>query len=169
MAVENAFTGIKEAMLNQLGLSMNDTYYLRNEDTQLPPNLLKMMRVQMMRPSEFDKFETIVSRAQDDQGRGKDIVSLRNEQATLKTVVKACDQLLATYNTTLQEDETIMKELVEEEEESGASGATDSAGEAQARVRKTQAVALRMSEKRILLRSKARAMQLWLDLLKDEI
>ena len=51
MAAKSAFTDLKEKMLNQLGLSMNDTYYLRNEDTGLSQNLLRMMRVQMMRPS----------------------------------------------------------------------------------------------------------------------
>ena len=167
MAAKSAFTDLKEKMLNQLGLSMNDTYYLRNEDTGLSQNLLRMMRVQMMRPSEFDKFESVLLKAQEEQPREKQIVSLRNEHATLKTVVAACDQLLSTYNTTLQEDETILRELLSQEEEKAKEDEQEQE-EARARVRKTQIVTLRMSEKRILLTAKARAMQLWLDLMNVE-
>eukprot|EP00948_MAST-09A_sp_MAST-9A-sp1_P000029 g29.t1 len=152
-----AWTEVKEKMLNEIGMSMNDTHYLRNDATEVPAKLLQMMRIHMMVPSEFDSHEE--SRL---VGSEKNIFTLRNEHAVVKALLGSCDRLLELYGTSLTEDQAALESAI-----SMASSLTTSA-EKLTNARLQRAIKLRMAEKKIFLSTKLQLQQHWLDLLKQD-
>ena len=85
-------------------LSLNDQppsqlYYLRYE--AIPQDLLRALRVQLLKPSELDHYGKIFA--------GKR-VSLENELDVMRQLVAACDTLLKQYPQTALEDQQVMQD-----------------------------------------------------------
>lgn len=85
-------------------LSLNDQppsqlYYLRYE--AIPQDLLRALRVQLLKPSELDHYGKIFA--------GKR-VSLENELDVMRQLVAACDTLLKQYPQTALEDQKVMQD-----------------------------------------------------------
>lgn len=85
-------------------LSVNDQppsqlYYLRYD--AIPQDLLRALRVQLLKPSELDHYGKIFE--------GKR-VSLENELDVLRQLVAACDTLLKQYPQTAVEDQKVMQD-----------------------------------------------------------
>lgn len=85
-------------------LSLNDQppsqlYYLRYES--IPQDLLRALRVQLLKPSELDYYGKIFE--------GKR-VSLENELDVLRQLVSACDTLLKQYPQTAVEDQKLLQD-----------------------------------------------------------
>ena len=94
MSEDDPQHGMKMKMLAQLGLDANDTYLLRNDqsETQMVPEaLLRSLRVQLLSWGDAGKWRAV--------GEGK-VVSLENELSVLRTVVGAVDKMLGLYPTT---------------------------------------------------------------------
>jgi hypothetical protein len=95
---DDPFASVKRKILDQRGLREDHSYVITKQG--LSSNLLAAMRVQALKPSEFDSYERAF------QGRP---VSLRNELEVYRTLVMACQNLLRRYKTTLQQDVDLLK------------------------------------------------------------
>jgi hypothetical protein len=95
---DDPFYSVKHAMLKNQGINDDTTFVVSK--LGLSKGLLAAMRVQALRPSEFDRYTRAF------QGRP---VSLRNELEVYRTLVVACQQLLKRYKTSYQQDTEVLK------------------------------------------------------------
>eukprot|EP00899_Mesostigma_viride_P004634 jgi/Mesvir1/14171/Mv09634-RA.1 len=87
------FEAIREGMRRALGLPADHTYTLtRGGSLQ---GIMLALRVQFLRPSEFDKFAVL------EQGKP---VSLENELAVMRAILATCKSTLAQFPTTREQD-----------------------------------------------------------------
>lgn len=98
---EDPFVSVKRKILEQAGFGADRSFMITKQG--LSADLLAAMRIQALKPSEFDSY----SRAF--QGRP---VTLRNELEVYRTLMLACQNLVKRYKTTLQQDiELLQTEL----------------------------------------------------------
>jgi hypothetical protein len=95
---DDPFASVKTAMLKNQGIDDNTGFVISK--LGLSKGLLAAMRVQALRPSEFDRYIRAF------QGKP---VTLRNELEVYRTLVVACQQLLKRYKTSYQDDLELLK------------------------------------------------------------
>lgn len=95
---DDPFESVKKSMLKSQGMTDDTTFVISK--LGLSKGLLAAMRIQALRPSEFDRYMRAF--------RGQ-VVSLRNELEVYRTLVVACQQLLKRYSTSYQEDVELLK------------------------------------------------------------
>jgi len=95
---DDPFHSVKTAMLKNQGIKDDTTFIISK--LGLSKGLLAAMRLQALRPSEFDRYTRAF------QGKP---VSLRNELEVYRTLVVACQQLLKRYKTSYQQDVELLK------------------------------------------------------------
>jgi hypothetical protein len=108
---------IKEQILFSYNMSMNDSYLLSYGSTELAPNMLKSLRIKLLKGGEIEKY----TQAAEDK-----IISLRNEFVVSRAIIQTCDNLLQQYQTSILEDkqkkprnqreESLLKILIIEKE-----------------------------------------------------
>eukprot|EP01043_Picozoa_sp_COSAG02_P008039 COSAG02_NODE_250_length_27076_cov_24.440618_10_plen_326_part_00 len=96
---DDPFYDAKSKILSHNDQPPSQLYYLRYE--AIPQDLLRALRVQLLKPSELDYYGKIFD--------GKR-VSLENELDVLRQLVSACDTLLKQYPQTALEDQKVMQD-----------------------------------------------------------
>jgi hypothetical protein len=96
---QDPFYQAKSNILASANQTPNQLHYLRFD--ALPPPLLQALRVQLLKPSELDRYTKIFA--------GKRI-SLENELDVMRQLVAACDTLLKMYPTTALEDQKLLQD-----------------------------------------------------------
>lgn len=96
---DDPFYEAKSKVLTVNNQPPSQLYYLRYES--IPSDLLRALRVQLLKPSELDFYGKIFE--------GKR-VSLENELDVLRQLVAACDTLLKQYPQTAIEDQKVIQD-----------------------------------------------------------
>merc|ERR1712159_779937 len=89
---DDPFVSVKRKILDQAGFTPDRSFMITKQG--LSAELLAAMRIQALRPSEFDSYNRAF------QGRP---ITLRNELEVYRTLMLACQNLVKRYKTTLQE------------------------------------------------------------------
>lgn len=135
---------IKAQMLATINVTDGQRFsFIAGLNGQPPLGLLKTMRIQFLRFSEFGLFSKIVDSAEP--------VSLYNELMVYRTLLSVTEQLLTHYNSTVEEDLELLKDHEAAELDSDARLSS----------RHVVAVKLRLQEKRILLQSRLWMHEAW--------
>jgi hypothetical protein len=95
---DDPFASVKRKILEQAGCGPERTYLITKQG--LSKDLLAAMRIQALKPSEFDQYTRAF------EGRP---VTLRNELEVYRTLILACQNLLKRYKTTLQQDADLLQ------------------------------------------------------------
>jgi len=95
---DDPFASVKRKILEQSGLGADKSFVLAK--TGISAELLAAMRIQALKPSEFDQYTRAF--------KGNP-VTLRNELEVYRTLMLACQNLLKRYKTTLQQDQELLK------------------------------------------------------------
>jgi histone-lysine N-methyltransferase SETD3 len=95
---DDPFASVKRKILEQAGFGPDRAYVITKAG--LSRDLLAAMRIQALKPSEFDSYTKAFSNQP---------VSLRNELEVYRTLILACQNLLKRYKTTLQQDAELLQ------------------------------------------------------------
>ena len=95
---DDPFMSVKRKILDQAGFGPDRSFMITKQG--LSAELLAAMRIQALKPSEFDAYSKAF------QGRP---VTLRNELEVYRTLMLACQNLLKRYKTTIQQDAELLK------------------------------------------------------------
>eukprot|EP00762_Andalucia_godoyi_P008590 ANDGO_04574.mRNA.1 [Fructose-bisphosphate aldolase]-lysine N-methyltransferase len=136
MTGEDKLSKIKSTLLGIAGLEVNATYLLF--DSLLSDELLKGLRIQLLRDNELEKFERVTS--------GKP-VSLANELRVHRAILAACNNMLNGYSASLDDDETLLKTSLP--------------------IRERSAIVLRRNEKKVIQSVMIEVSKRWRDILLD--
>jgi len=94
---DDPFVSVKRKILEQAGFGADRSFMITKQG--LSAELLAAMRIQALKPSEFDSYSKAF------QGRP---ITLRNELEVYRTLMLACQNLVKRYKTTLQEDTDLL-------------------------------------------------------------
>lgn len=94
---DDPFVSVKRKILAGAGFGEDRSYMVTKQG--LSSDLLAAMRIQALKPSEFDSYTKAF------QGRP---ISLRNELEVYRTLMLACQNLVKRYPTTLQQDAELL-------------------------------------------------------------
>lgn len=136
MTGDDKLAKLKVSLLQLAGLEGNATYLLY--DSLISQELLKALRIQLLRDTELEKYERVTS--------GKS-VSLGNELRVLRAILAACNNMLQQYKTTVEEDEQLLKTKLP--------------------LRERSAVVLRRNEKKIIGSVMLEVSKRWRDILLE--
>eukprot|EP00736_Rhodelphis_marinus_P013251 Rmarinus@m.13225 len=135
MREDDPFYSVKAAILERHGLGRNHMF--RFVPTGISVELMRAARIQMMKPSEFDRYHDVFT------PRGR--LSLETELASYRQIIGAAEALLKSYPTSLQADLAALSE----------------SNETPLPERQRLATFLRATEKAILARSIDSLVALW--------
>lgn len=130
---DDPFKSVKQKILDQAGFGADRSFMITKQG--LSAELLAAMRIQALKPSEFDSYAKAF----------KGPVTLRNELEVYRTLMLACQSLVKRYKTTMQQDAELLK------------------GELSANMR--NAITLRKGEKETLVLTMNYIARLWDDFL----
>lgn len=94
---DDPFASVKRKILDQSGFGADRSFMISKQG--LSAELLAAMRIQALKPSEFDSYAKAF--------RGP--VTLRNELEVYRTLMLACQSLVKRYKTTMQQDAELLK------------------------------------------------------------
>jgi len=94
---DDPFASVKRKILDQSGFGADRSFMISKQG--LSAELLAAMRIQALKPSEFDSYTKAF--------RGP--VTLRNELEVYRTLMLACQSLIKRYKTTMQQDAELLK------------------------------------------------------------
>jgi len=95
---DDPFASVKRKILDQAGFGPDRSFMITKQG--LSGELLAAMRIQALKPSEFDSY------AKAFQGRP---VTLRNELEVYRTLMLACQNLMKRYPTSMQQDAELLQ------------------------------------------------------------
>ena len=93
------FTEMRRSIMSYAGINPEMGYPI-GRGGKLDQSLLQAFRISTLQPSEFDKYKMVT--AEDTY------VSLENEMAAFRQVINACQQFLASFATTGEEDDKLL-------------------------------------------------------------
>lgn len=93
------FTEMRRSIMSYAGINPEMGYPI-GRGGKLDQSLLQALRISTLQPSEFDKYKMVT--AEDTY------VSLENEMAAFRQVINACQQFLASFATTGEEDDKLL-------------------------------------------------------------
>jgi histone-lysine N-methyltransferase SETD3 len=95
---DDPFASVKRKILDQAGFGPDRSFMITKQG--LSAELLAAMRIQALKPSEFDSYSKAF------QGRP---ITLRNELEVYRTLMLACQNLMKRYPTSLQQDAELLQ------------------------------------------------------------
>ena len=149
MSKDDPLYGIKENMIKSLGMTVEQEFRLMaNGNGTVPANMLRSLRIQLMRFKEVDRFGALA--------RKNKPVSLYNEVQVYKTILLACDEMLKAYPTNITADDDELRKFADASKD----------GEIKA-TRPIVGILQRRMEKQTLLRTKIWIYESWTRLLTE--
>lgn len=152
----DALADVKAFLLRSQNMSMNDTYALRLDAAHtLSPVMAMSLKIKLLSGVELSRFQDLlgpVKTPKQPYSEPRHIVGLRNEFAYTRALLLTCTNLLAQYQTTMEQDEWALRDL----------------GDAHEASREAQILRALMLEKRILHATMALVKQQWVDLVLSD-
>lgn len=106
---------VKSFLLRSLNMSMNDTHALRLSDRlELSSDMVTSLKIKLLTGGELRRYRDLLGPVKSPKEPYTDtrhIVGLRNEFAFTRALLQTCSNLLAQYQTTLEQDERVLEEL----------------------------------------------------------